>query len=167
MATSDDAPRFPENGDFFRHPVHPTFHARDIFAPVAAHLSLGVDPAEMGVAMEADELVPAPWGRAKEGEGAVYASVIDIDRFGSLRLNATPAQVARLGWRVGERVLLGIGERELEAWLVSTFGEVEIGETLLFEDSSGFMAVGVNGGSLEARTASRPGDTVIIYGPGA
>ena len=156
---------FLDEQDFFRSPVHPTFHARDIFAPVAAHLSLGVDPREMGSPMHADDLVPAPWGPAREGEGAVYATVIDVDRFGSLRLNARPEQAAALGYAAGDRVLLGVGEEELEARLATTFGEVEMGGALLFEDSSGVMAVGVSGGSLQARTGARPGDTIIIYGP--
>jgi S-adenosylmethionine hydrolase len=155
---------FLENQDFFHAPVHPTFHARDIFAPVAAHLSLGADPRDMGSPLDADDLVPAPWGRAREGEGAVYATVIDIDRFGSLRLNAYPEQVRSLGLVEGERVLLGVGEEEMEATLVSTFGEVEAGAILLFEDSSGVMAAGVNGGSLAAATGAKAADILIIYG---
>lgn len=157
---------FLDEQDFFRTPVHPTFHARDIFAPVAAHLSLGVDPLEMGEPMDPDDLVPAPWGRAREGEGAVYAMVIDADRFGSLRLNAYPEQVRALGHAEGARVLLGLGEEDLEATLASTFGDVEAGAALLFEDSSGVMAAGVSGGSMAARTGIRAGDIVIIYGPG-
>ncbi len=159
---------FLDDQDFFRTPVHPTFHARDIFAPVAAHLSLGVDPREMGSPMDAANLVQAPWGRAREGEGAVYATVIDVDRFGSLRLNAYPEQVRCLGYGVGDRVVLGLGEEEVEARFASTFGDVAAGETLLFEDSSGVMAVGVSGGSLAARTGSKAGDILIIYdGPAA
>ena len=154
---------FLDDQDFFRTPVHPTFHARDIFAPVAAHLSLGVDPREMGSPLDVGDLVPAPWGRAREGKGAVYATVIDVDRFGSLRLNAYPEQVQSLGHARGDRVLLGVGEEEVEATLVSTFGEVEAGQTLLFEDSSGVMAAGINGGSLARKTGASPGDIVIIY----
>lgn len=156
---------FLDEQEFFRSPVHPTFHARDIFAPVAAHLSLGVDAREMGSPMHADDLVPAPWSPAREGEGAVYATIIDVDRFGSLRLNALPEQAASLGYVAGDSVLLGVGEEELEARLATTFGDVEAGAVLLFEDSSGVMAVGVSGGSLEARTGARPGDVVVIYGP--
>jgi len=155
---------FLDDQEFFRTPVHPTFHARDIFAPVAAHLSLGVDPREMGSPMYSDDLVPAPWGRAREGDGAVYASVIDIDRFGSLRLNAYPDQVRSLGHAEGGRVLLGIGEEEMEAVLVSTFGDVQTGTAILFEDSSGVMAAGVNGGSLAARMGAKLADILIIYG---
>jgi S-adenosylmethionine hydrolase len=156
---------FLDNQDFFRTPVHPTFHARDIFAPVAAHLSLGADPGEMGSRMHTGDLVPAPWGRAREGEGAVYATVVDIDRFGSLRLNAYPEQVASLGCEPGDRVLVGLGEEECEAVLVSTFGDVGVGALLLYEDSSGVMAVGVNGGSLAARSGATAGDIAIIYSP--
>jgi len=153
-----------ENQDFFRMPVHPTFHARDIFAPVAAHLSLGAGAEEIGLRIDAGDLVPAPWGRARDGEGAVYATIIDIDRFGSLRLNAYPEQVASLGYAEGDRVMLDVGEEEFDAVLVSTFGEVEAGTALLFEDSSGVMAAGVSGGSLAARTGAAPGQLVIIYG---
>jgi S-adenosylmethionine hydrolase len=157
---------FLDDQEFFRTPVHPTFHARDIFAPVVAHLSLGVDPREMGSAMDSGDVVPAPWGRARDGEGAVYATVIDIDRFGSLRLNAYPEQVSSLGYAEGDSVLLGMGEEEVEARLATTFGDIETGGMLLFEDSSGVMAAGVSGGSLAARTGAQPGDILIIYGTG-
>ena len=156
---------FLDDQDFFRTPVHPTFHARDIFAPVAGHLSLGIDPREMGSPMDSGVLVPAPWGEARAAEGAVYATVIDIDRFGSLRLNAYPEQVRSLGYREGDEVLLGIGEEEMRVTLASTFGEIEAGASLLFEDSSGVMAAGVNGGSMAGASGARPGDVVIIYGP--
>lgn len=152
-----------QNQAYFRVPVHPTFHARDVFAPAAAHLSLGMDPAELGPEVDAADLVPAPWGQAKTGEGAVYATVIDVDRFGSLRLNAFPEQLASLGLRAGEAVTLGVGEEEVEAVLAATFGEVAVGTPLLFEDSSGVLAVGVNGGSMAARARCRAGDTVIVY----
>jgi S-adenosylmethionine hydrolase len=159
-----DKAYFLDDQDFFRTPVHPTFHARDIFAPVVAHLSLGVDPREMGSPMSVDDLVPAPWGRAREGEGAIYATVVDVDRFGSLRLNAYPSQVDELGCREGDTVTLDVGEEEMEAILVSTFGEVETGRTILFEDSSGMIAVGINGGSLARLSGASRGSIVIIYG---
>ena len=156
-----------ENESLFKKPVHPTFHGRDIFAPAAAHLSLGVSPQEAGPPLDEADLVPAPWGRAKEGEGAVYAQVIDVDRFGSLRLNAYPEQMESLGYQSGDVVLLGVGEEELEARYASTFGEVEAGSILLFEDSSGVMAAGINGGSLARTTGATPGDMIIIYGVGS
>ena len=152
-----------ENENLFEIPVHPTFHGRDIFAPAAAHLSLGIPPREAGPQLDEADLVPAPWEKAKVGEGAIYALVIDVDRFGSLRLNAYPDQVKSLGYREGDAVLLGVGEGELEATYVSTFGEVEKGDILLFEDSSGVMAAGINGGSLARTTGATPGNMLIIY----
>ncbi|MBE3577790.1 MAG: SAM-dependent chlorinase/fluorinase [Limnochordales bacterium] len=50
-----------ENREYMLHPVSATFHARDIFAPAAAHISRGVDPAKLGAPVEIAELVPAPW----------------------------------------------------------------------------------------------------------
>jgi S-adenosyl-L-methionine hydrolase (adenosine-forming) len=152
-----------DNQDFFRTPVHPTFHARDIFAPVAAHISRGTPARDMGSAIPADELVPAPWDRARQGEAALYATVIDVDRFGSLRLNAYPEQMVNIGYRIGDKVMLGIGEEEFEAPLVSTFSDVEAGKALLFEDSSGFMAVAMNGVSLAEWTGAQPGQIIILY----
>lgn len=155
-----------ENEAYLRSPAHPTFHARDVFAPAAAYLSLGVDAAEMGPEVDPAGLVPAPWGEAKVGEGAVYATVIDVDRFGSLRLNAYPKQIESLGLRRGDEVLLDIGEEELEAVFVSTFGDVEAGTPIIFEDSSGVMAAGISGGSMAARSGAGPGCTAIVYGIG-
>jgi S-adenosylmethionine hydrolase len=152
-----------DNQDFFTSPVHPTFHARDIFAPVAAHLSLGIPAREIGSFIPPDALVPPPWDIAREGEAALYATVIDIDRFGSLRLNALPEQLEKIGYTLGDTVLLGIGEEELEAPLASTFGEAEAGKPLLFEDSSGFMALALNGASLAERLCAQPAQILIIY----
>jgi S-adenosylmethionine hydrolase len=153
-----------DNQEFFVSPVHPTFHGRDIFAPVAAHLSLGVPPREIGSVTPPDALMPAPWGLAKQGEAAIYTTVIDIDRFGSLRLNASPEQMEKIGYHLGDTVTLGIEEEQLEAPLVSTFAETESGKPLLFEDSSGFMALALNGASLAERLSIRPGQVLIVYG---
>ena len=61
--------------------------------------------------------------------------------------------------------MLGIGEEELKAPLVSTFAEVEAGKPLIYEDSSGFMALAMNGVSLAEWSGAQPGQIIIIYTP--
>jgi len=91
--------------------------------------------------MDADDLVPAPWSRAREGEGAIYASVIDIDRFGSLRLNAYPEQVGSLGCLEGTAYCWGGGRGDKSLPGIHLRRRRSRGRAL-FEDSSGVMARG-------------------------
>lgn len=154
---------FIENPAFFRQPVHPTFHGRDVFGPVAAHLSLGLPLEKLGRYADADGLVEPPWGEAKRGEGAVYAQVVDIDRFGTLRLNALPEDLEAVGARKGDLLLVEVAEESFRAPYARTFGDVDRGHPLVFDDSSGFVGVALNGASLASRLGAREGDVVVIY----
>ena len=71
--------------EFWRSPLSRTFHGRDLFAPIAAHLALGVSPEKLGTGTDQIELLrlPRPW----EGHGRVDGNVIHIDRFGNLVTN--------------------------------------------------------------------------------
>jgi S-adenosylmethionine hydrolase len=78
--------------EFWRHPVSSTFHGRDIFAPVAAHLSLGTPLGEFGEV--ADSLfafpVPEPY---QDTDGNMVGCIIHIDRFGNLVTNFTKENI--------------------------------------------------------------------------
>ncbi len=71
------------NSQYWLHPVSHTFHGRDIFAPVAAHLSLGVPPEDLGDRVQDLAWLPAP-APVYEGH-RVQGEVIDVDYVGSLR----------------------------------------------------------------------------------
>ncbi len=71
---------------FWRHPVSPTFHGRDIFAPVAAGLSLGISPYEFGEKINSLHILPIP-KPSVDLEGALVGRVIHIDHFGTLISN--------------------------------------------------------------------------------
>jgi S-adenosylmethionine hydrolase len=68
---------------FWRHPVSPTFHGRDIFAPVAAGLSLGISPYEFGEKINSLHIFPIP-KPSLDPEGNLVGQVLHIDRFGNL-----------------------------------------------------------------------------------
>jgi len=137
--------------------VSSTFHGRDVFAPAAAHLANGVPLAEFG-----PELAPTPLElpEPRTGEGELSASVLYPDDFGSLILGAGPQDLA---------TTFGPLEygAELEAdgvrvrW-AATFGAVPEGEPLLFTDSSGRLALGVNLGSAAARFGLSAGGIVTL-----
>ncbi len=80
------------NAKYWHHPVSDTFHGRDIFAPVAAHLSLGVPPEDFGARL--DSLVCLSWPEPmQEAEGVISGEIIHIDGFGNLVTNITASQV--------------------------------------------------------------------------
>ncbi len=83
------------NPDFWLRPLSSTFHGRDIFAPVAAHVSLGVAPQTLG--QEVPQIRWLPHGRVRwEGE-TVVGEIIHVDRFGNLISNIPSNLVSRAG----------------------------------------------------------------------
>jgi S-adenosylmethionine hydrolase len=71
---------------FWRHPVSPTFHGRDIFAPVAAGLSLGISPYEFGEKINSLHILPIP-KPSLDSQGNLVGRVLHVDRFGTLITN--------------------------------------------------------------------------------
>jgi len=74
-----------ENEDYFLHPVSQTFHGRDVFAPVAAHLSRGVPIKKFGPALK--DFVRLDWPEPRRQRGGVEGEVVYIDRFGNAITN--------------------------------------------------------------------------------
>ncbi len=86
-----------ENNEFFLKPVSVTFHGRDVFAPLAAHLSKGIDMSALGPRINLSDTVqlnlPQP---SMSREGAIVGQVVSVDRFGNLITNITSALIDRL-----------------------------------------------------------------------
>lgn len=82
------------NSEFFRQPISSTFHGRDVFAPVAAALSLGATPEEFG--QEIDECVRlSPLRVELTKDGRLQGRIIHVDRFGNCVTNITPDALPR------------------------------------------------------------------------
>lgn len=77
---------------FWRDPVSPTFHGRDIFAPVAAHLSLGIPLRAFGPAVSSLKSLPLP-EPIVERDGSLIGHVIHIDRFGNAITDLAPSDL--------------------------------------------------------------------------
>ena len=122
-----------------------TFHGRDVFAPAAAHLALGVDPADFGDPVPIAELVRLPEPLVAAFPGKLVSEVLSVDHFGNVQLAATPADL-RLSGLTGA-VTVHSERVAVTAVLGRTFADAPAGASVLYTDSAGRLAVAINGGS--------------------
>jgi S-adenosylmethionine hydrolase len=142
------------NGDLCLPTVSSTFHGRDLFAPVAAHLAGGLDPALVGPSADVASLVDLRFPEARARSGGLDTAVLFIDRFGNARLAGEPADLAAVAGplRPGRVFRVAVGEHRLDVPWQSTFGEVEPGAALLYEDADyGGLGIALNQASAEER----------------
>lgn len=146
---------------FRSEPVSPTFHGRDLFAPVAAALARRAALGAAGAAIDPGLLHRLELPEARIEPDAVVTEVLYLDRFGNAVL-AVEADRLSDPHRVGDRVAVSLGAREFEAVLGATFGDVAEGEVVVYPDSGGRLAVAVNRGSAAAELGARPGDEAVV-----
>lgn len=146
-------------GRYRLEPVSSTFHGRDVFAPAAGHLAMGIDPSRFG--RPVGDLVRLPAPRVSVSEGLLECDVLRRDWFGNLQLAARGIDLEAAGIR--GRVRVEAGDRHIDARVVRTFGDLEQGELGVLVDSAGHVALSVNGGNASDRLAA-PGTLRILGG---
>ena len=142
--------------------VSRTFHARDVFAPVAAHLANGADFVDLGEEIDPATLVCIDLPEPDIGTGGILATVLVVDRFGNLQLNLTREDVATFGVKPGDRIELRFELDPYYAVVAQTYADAKRGELLLYEDSYGAYAIAISGGDAGNLTGAAPGDEVRI-----
>jgi hypothetical protein len=142
--------------------VSKTFHARDLFSPVAAHLAAGAHFDDLGDEIEPATLVRIQLPVAHVSDCELIASVIDVDRFGNLELNVSGSDIDELGLSPGDRVELRVGLTPYYAVTAQTYADASRGELIVYEGSYGYWAIAINGGSAASLTESSVGDEVRI-----
>lgn len=151
------------NPSYMRQPVSPIFHGRDVFTPAAAHLANGVSIEEFGASIDEKDLVKAPYEDAIIVDNKIQASIIWINKFGSLELNIPHKTLDEAGIKVGDKVTMVLPDgTKLELPVVTTFGEVKMGEDLILKDDYGRVEVAKNQGEFVAEYHLRIGDIIII-----
>jgi S-adenosylmethionine hydrolase len=138
-----------------------TFHGRDIFAPVGAHLASGVALEALGAAIAPDTLVnlspPAVQIEKLDNGTTVITGVIQAtDHFGNLITNISAAEVFETEW-----VVL-IGDLEIPGH--QTYSNASVGELLALVGSHGWVEIAVNRGNAQARLRLNEGDGVRVVG---
>src|SRR5579872_7340139 len=134
-----------------------TFHGRDIFSPVGAHLARGDDWTTVGPEMAVKDLVRLDLKIAKVDEHGLNAMVIATDGpFGNLVTNVDGSDFLKLGYQRGQEVLVKVGDHELKMKFVKTFSDVPLNQPLLYIDSRGHLALAVNQNSFAATYGIKP-----------
>jgi S-adenosyl-L-methionine hydrolase (adenosine-forming) len=139
--------------------VSRTFHARDLFAPVSAHLAVGAEFDDLGDAIEPATLVRIELPEPEVAPGAVRATVLAIDRFGNLELNVRREHV---DWAAGSMVELRFALNRYYAKLAETYADASRGDLILYEDSYGVYSVAISDGNAAQLTGVAPGEKVQI-----
>jgi S-adenosylmethionine hydrolase len=148
-----------ENRDLMLPEVSSTFHGRDIFAPVAGHLAAGVPYEEVGPAVPLGSLARLSDVRPTIADGALDSVIVHVLIYGNVTFAGTPADLAAAVGELtpGRAVDLtfaaidgapAVVERTVWA---QTFGDVPVGESLLFSDSEGHLCLADNQGDAAKR----------------
>jgi S-adenosylmethionine hydrolase len=139
---------------YFLADLSTTFHARDIFAPVAAYLSLGVDVSEFGSPAKQCSKLLLP--QSKEARNKLTGEIIHIDRFGNLISNM---EVDRLYKKHIATIRVG---KRLFNQLSRSYSEIPIGKVGALIGSSGLLEIAVNQGSAQNALKAKIGTSVEI-----
>jgi len=140
---------------YFRPAPGSTFHGRDIFAPVAAALSNGVKPEELGREID-DEVRLDSLDPLIKNDGKVKARIIHIDRFGNCITNITRDLFQE--WENARLLINGKKIREFRNF----YGEASRIAPFAIWGSAGFLEISVNGGSAAKILRVKRGDKVVI-----
>jgi S-adenosyl-L-methionine hydrolase (adenosine-forming) len=141
------------NERYFRHPVSQTFHGRDIFAPVAAHLASGVASAKIGPAIT--DYIRLPFESPRQtAPGMWTGEILKIDHFGNVITNFLAEDFPALSQ-------LSIGRTKVRR-LVGTYAAAPAGELVVIAGSAGYLEVSLNQGSAAEKIGCRSGDPCQI-----
>ncbi|MHB0999350.1 MAG: SAM hydrolase/SAM-dependent halogenase family protein [Armatimonadota bacterium] len=147
--------------EYFLKEVSNTFHGRDIFAPVAAHIAMGVSIDDLGTPLRDIKTLRIP--QTVVGEKSIQGEIIHIDRFGNLLTNIKRSQVEQ--WMPsGEynKVRIHIGSIEMFG-IVRTYGDVHTGHLAAIFSSDNLLEIAENGGNAALASGSSIGSPVLIY----
>ena len=151
-----------DNERYHLRSVSSTFHGRDIFASVAAHVLAGAPVSALGFAVDPATLIRLTVARQAEWQGdAVVGRVAHIDHYGNLITNIGPQLARQALSQATARV--SVAGRELRA-SATHFAAGPAKEPFFLQDSSGALAIAVRGGSAAAILGARRGDTVALTG---
>lgn len=152
-----------ENSRYFLSPISQTFHGRDIFAPVAAHLSMGLELGALGPVVDHDTLVRLRFPQSvRTDQNEISGVIMAIDRFGNLITNIRERDIGLfLAHTEGPDVIIQVGGQIISG-LSDSYASVPIGKPLAVMGSSGRLEISVNGGSAHRFFNAGFGETVLV-----
>jgi S-adenosyl-L-methionine hydrolase (adenosine-forming) len=151
MAQPDARAVVLDRPELFRSPVSPTFHGRDLFAPVAAELAAGLPLDEVGTAIDPKTLVPSLLPAPRITAKRVTGMTLVADVFGNLTTNVPAALVDGFRVTVGGRMTVG----------VRTYGEGPANTLLSLAGSDGFLEVAMREASATRALGAEAGLEIV------
>ena len=146
---------------YMRSQVSDTFHARDIFGPMAAHLARGADAENVGELIEDFVRLDLPRPIVTP-EGLVRATVAHVDRFGNVILNVTQAAISALMARTGASAIVAMVNGVRVTHLCKTYGEGSGSAPFVLFNSSDFLEIACNQARAVDLLKVRRGDPVDL-----
>ena len=138
-----------------------TFHGRDVYSPVGAHLARGEDWTQVGPVVARYTKLDVPL--ATTDVTGIHGLVVALDGpYGNLVTNIGREEFEKLAFHPGDLVHVTVGANELSVPFVRTFGDVAPGDALLFIDSRNQLSLAVNQGNFAARYQVVPPATFAV-----
>jgi S-adenosylmethionine hydrolase len=151
------------NADYFLNPVSATFHGRDIFAPIGAHIINGLALKDLGTEIECADIIHLENLKCRLSEtGDLLGRIISIDRFGNLTTNIDsealtafchPESKNRLQIHISAHKILGLS---------NSYSNAPHGAPLAVMGSRNYLEIAVNCGSAEKYFKAQKGDCVQV-----
>ena len=129
-----------------------TFHGRDIFSPVGAHIARGDDWTQVGPAVPVKDLVRLELKPVRLDNRGLTGQILATDGpFGNLVTNVDSEQFLKLGYQRGDEVPITVGEQKMSLPFAKTFSDVPLQQPLFYIDSRGRLGVAVNQGNFSQK----------------
>jgi S-adenosylmethionine hydrolase len=139
----------------------PTFHGRDVFAPVAAHVARGLDISNLGDPVEDPVKIDLPRPKVTQ-EGTIRATVIHVDRFGNVITNVTRAALEALMQKLGKSQVRGGGAQSAVAGMRTTYADGPPGVPFFLYNSSNLLEIAAHQARASDLLKLKAGDGVEV-----
>jgi len=139
-----------------------SFHGRDIFGPIAAHLATGIDPEKLGTPVSSKSLNLLPVKDPTFAGGTVAVEVLHIDRYGNVILNLRNNSELAAKFKEGTLVKISVDKENYSGPLVKTYGDIEKGRLMLLYGGSGLLEIAMNQGSAAKQLKVTPGLVIFL-----
>ena len=138
--------------DYWLNRISSTFHGRDIFAPIGAHLATGVPLEKLGTPINDPVLLALPTPQKTDYGWEAHITLIDI--FGNIRTNLHTSKIE------GDAEIHILGQ-EIDG-VVASYGHREVGELVAIADSGGYLEIAIVNGNAAKKTGAKTGDLVEV-----
>lgn len=152
-----------KNSHYFLEPLSQTFHGRDIFAPVGAHISKGVDLKKLGSGLDLNDLVHLSIRKPSiTDEGELVGTIVSVDRFGNCITNIDLNCLEKF-YKPGfeKNLVIAIGEYEIKG-LSKSYDGVGLKQPLAIIGSLGYLEIALNCGRASRHFGAQKGDPIRV-----